>query len=174
MHHPPHIFLDSTWYFVTVSVYRRHRLFSSNPRKAILRDNLKVQLAEFHINLAAWVILDNHYHILLKSREGRNLSHLFQKAHGKTAFELNGLDGLRGRQVWHNYWDTCIRDERDFWTHLNYIHCNPVKHGYTRHAADWEFSSYGFYQRQRGDEWLAEVLRQYPVIDFSDRRDDFD
>ncbi len=65
MHHPPHIFLDDSWYFVTASTYRRHHLFASSPRKAMLRDNLKAQLVEFKVALAARVILDNHYHILL-------------------------------------------------------------------------------------------------------------
>ena len=34
-----------------------------------------------------------------------------------------------------------IRDEYDFKTHVDYIHYNPVKHGYVRIASDWRFST---------------------------------
>ena len=34
-----------------------------------------------------------------------------------------------------------IRDERDFEAHVNYVHINPVKHGYVARAADWPHST---------------------------------
>jgi putative transposase len=30
----------------------------------------------------------------------------------------------------------------DFNRHIDYIHINPVKHGYVQRAADWQFSSF--------------------------------
>jgi REP-associated tyrosine transposase len=39
------------------------------------------------------------------------------------------------------YWEHTLRDERDFEAHCEYIHFNPVKHGYVARAADWPFSS---------------------------------
>ncbi|KAF0110539.1 MAG: hypothetical protein FD147_1595 [Chloroflexi bacterium] len=30
-----------------------------------------------------------------------------------------------------------IYNEEDLEEHLDYIHCNPVKHGYVNRAADW-------------------------------------
>jgi putative transposase len=47
------------------------------------------------------------------------------------------------RGVWQRrYWEHTIRDERDFARHMDYIHFNPVKHGYVRRVADWEYSSF--------------------------------
>jgi putative transposase len=37
-----------------------------------------------------------------------------------------GERGIRQRR----YWEHTIRDERDFARHIDYIHINPVKHGY--------------------------------------------
>lgn len=34
-----------------------------------------------------------------------------------------------------------IRDERDFEKHVDYIHYNPVRHGYVALAANWPNSS---------------------------------
>ena len=172
-HHPPHIYLDNTLYFITVSVNHKHRLLQPVGHKDFFRDQLKVLTAEFHVRLAAWVILDNHYHILSRSHVGQDLSRLLGRLHGRTAFELNGRDGTRGRQVWHNYWDTCVRTEADYWTRFNYIHHNPVKHGYVGCMEDWSFSSYAYYRDHKGNNWLIDAFRQYPIVDFTDADDDF-
>ena len=54
---------------------------------------------------------------------------------------------------------------------FNYIHHNPVKHGYAANMADWDYSSYQYYLSRYGEEWLADSFRRYPIIDFSDRSD---
>lgn len=172
-HHPPHVFLDDTWYFVTASIYQKRRLLQPDGHKDFVRDHLKFLIGEFHANQAAWVIEDNHYHVLIKSHVGNDLTRFFGRLHGRTAFELNGRDGARGRQMWHNYWDTCIRTEADYWTRFNYIHHNPVKHGYVRQMEEWPFSSYHYYLEHKGTEWLMDAFRQYPVVDFTDSSDDF-
>jgi hypothetical protein len=35
-----------------------------------------------------------------------------------------------------------IRDERDYARHMDYIHYNPVKHGWTQRVRDWPHSSF--------------------------------
>ena len=48
----------------------------------------------------------------------------------------------RGR-VWQNrFWDHVIRDEDDFDRHLDYIHRNSVKHGFSSGPFDWSYSSF--------------------------------
>ena len=47
------------------------------------------------------------------------------------------------KRLWQNrFWEHTIRDENDLNTHLNYIHYNPVKHGYAKSVKDWEYSSF--------------------------------
>ncbi len=172
-HHPPHIYHDDTWYLITSRVYEARRLLRPAGHKEILRDHLRSLVIEFDIQLTAWVILDNHSHLLVKSKVGANISRFIGRWHGRTSFELNGLDETRGRQVWHNYWDTCIRTEDDYWTRFNYIHHNPIKHGYVQRMEEWMYSSYGYYLKHKGEEWLADVFQKYPVIDFADQYDRF-
>lgn len=61
--------------------------------------------------------------------------------------------------IWQRrYWEHTIQDEEDFNHHLNYIHYNPVKHGYVNNVIDWEWSSFhryvenGFYEKNWGSE----------------------
>lgn len=172
-HHPPHIYLDDTWYMITSAIYQRRRLLEPDGHKELVCGQLKTLVSEFGLRLAAWVILDNHYHLLVKSRVGATLPRFFGRLHGRTSHDLNGLDAARGRQVWHNYWDTCIRTEADYWTRFNYIHHNPVKHGYVARTEDWRFSSALYYLEGKGEEWMLDAFRRHPVVDFTDPDDDF-
>ncbi|MEH6576303.1 MAG: transposase [Amphritea sp.] len=46
------------------------------------------------------------------------------------------------RGIWQRrYWEHLIRDDNDYARHVDYIHFNPVKHGYVNLASDWPFSS---------------------------------
>lgn len=48
----------------------------------------------------------------------------------------------RARHLQRRYWEHTIRDDRDYATHMDYIHFNPVKHGYVSDVATWPFSSF--------------------------------
>ena len=61
-----------------------------------------------------------------------------------------------------------MRNEHDFWTRFNYVHYNPVKHGYVDNLEDWEFSSYRFYVRNAENKWLNEKLNDFPISDLFD------
>ena len=46
------------------------------------------------------------------------------------------------RGIWQRrYWEHLIRDEQEYINHVNYIHYNPVKHGYVDKASAWQHSS---------------------------------
>jgi REP-associated tyrosine transposase len=52
----------------------------------------------------------------------------------------------RERGLWQRrYWEHAIRDERDLERHVDYIHFNPVKHGYVSRVADWPHSTFHRY-----------------------------
>ena len=41
-----------------------------------------------------------------------------------------------------------IRDDDDFNKHVEYIHYNPVKHGFVKSPKDWPYSSFRRYVKQ--------------------------
>jgi len=48
----------------------------------------------------------------------------------------------RESTLWQRrFWEHQIRDDRDLQAHVDYIHFNPVKHGYVARAIDWPYSS---------------------------------
>jgi putative transposase len=52
----------------------------------------------------------------------------------------------REEGIWQRrYWEHAIRDDSDFQRHVDYIHFNPVKHGYVSRVVDWPHSSFHRY-----------------------------
>ena len=46
------------------------------------------------------------------------------------------------------YWEHTLTNEEDYRHHVDYIHFNPVKHGWAKHVAEWPHSSFHRYVRQ--------------------------
>ena len=166
-HRPPHLYVDDTWYFITASVVDKARILSSDRHLNLWTQSFRELIAEFNTKLAAWVVLANHYHFLFLPRHGLELGKFMKRLNGRTSKELNALDNVKGRTVWYSYWDTCIRGERDFWMRFNYIHYNPVKHGYVERMEDWRFSSYHQYAGEESN-WLKDNWQEFPVVNLSE------
>ena len=75
---------------------------------------------------------------LIKSKFSRALPTDAQRTASKIA--------RREKGVWQRrYWEHAIRDDADLGRHVDYIHFNPVKHGYVSRACDWPHSSFARY-----------------------------
>src|SRR5437667_744751 len=52
----------------------------------------------------------------------------------------------REKGIWQRrYWEHAIRDDADLERHVDYVHFNPVKHGYAHRVCDWPHSSFHRY-----------------------------
>jgi putative transposase len=116
----------------------------------------------------AWAVLPNHYHVLIKSYDIKHIIKAMGKLHGRKSYKWNGEDNSRGRQVWHNMLEHGIKSERHFWATMNYIHNNPVKHGYAEKWEDWKFSSANKYLDELGKENAVKVWKEYDISKMGD------
>ena len=174
-HHPPHIYLDNSIYFITARIYQKEKIINTDQKKKILFENLWSEFGKVGYKLYAWSILDNHYHIEFETKLGKNLGEALSLIHGRTAFEINKIDNTRGRKVFQNYLDHCICNKKDFYQHFNYIHHNPVKHKYVKNqdeVLDYKFCSYKQWVAKKGKEWINSCFETYPIIDFTVDGDD--
>jgi putative transposase len=148
-HNPPHWFLENTIYMLTASIYQGEHLMASPKRKAAWRDSFVEAAKLYDWHIIAWVVLDNHYHVLVESLESSSsLSKFIGSYHKFTARLWNDEENVSGRKVWWNYWDTCIRSEKDFDNRLRYIFWNPLKHEMVEDPEDYPFSSYKDFLKQ--------------------------
>lgn len=70
----------------------------------------------------------------------------------------------------YNYWDKCITFDKSYFTRLNYIWYNPVKHGYVTSPEQWFWGS--FYQRFKDDyEETIRIINTYPCDKVKEKDD---
>lgn len=171
-HSPPHHESQDGRYLLTAACYEhRHVIGKSLGRLAEFSERLLVVLSPWCERLYAWSVLPNHYHALVLTRQLPGLLEAVGKLHGRTSFEWNGEDEKRGRKVWFNCVETGMKSDRHFWATLNYVHHNPVHHGYVRQWQDWPFGSAAAFLNQAGHEKAAELWKEYPIRDYGKQWD---
>jgi putative transposase len=95
-----------------------------------------------HYELAAFVIMANHVHVLLLPKIAA--SRLMKSLKGATAREANRLLGRTGRPFWQKEsYDHWVRNELEWRRIVAYIENNPVKAGMVSQAGDYRWSSAG-------------------------------
>jgi putative transposase len=117
-------------------------------------------------------VLPNHYHLLIKTDSVDDFLAGIGKFHRSSAYRWNGEDRSRGRKVWFRAVERSMRSVRHYYASLNYIHHNPVKHGYTSKWQEWPFSSAAEYLERVGKEKAAGIWREYPILDYGKGWDD--
>jgi len=163
-HNPPHLFKKNTKYFITGSIYDKKKLLNTKESKLKLLEYISKSVDNFKWKLEDWVILENHYHLMLESPENpETLSDMIGSIHRYSAIWINKNIDLNkdNNKIWHNYWDKCLTFERSYFTRLNYIWHNPLKHKLVENPKDWEYGSY-FYRYKSERDYLERINVSYP------------
>jgi len=133
---------------VTAGTYQKAHFFANRERLELLHRGLLSVASEFGWRLEAWAVFSNHYHFIGHSQaDSKTLSPMLAKLHERTAKWVNQLDGVKGRKVWHNFWETSLTHEKSYLARLHYGHRNAVKHGLTLTPAAYPFCSAGWFER---------------------------
>ncbi len=173
LHAPPHPYREAGWYLLTGTNFEHKPVMHAPDRRDEFETRLVDAFRSIDADIGGWVILPNHYHILAGVNSLDTVSALLQQLHGTTSREWNLADELTGqRQVWYKFTDRRIRDERHYYQALNYIHYNPVKHGYVNDPYMWAWPSVHVYFDTKGRDWLRATRKDYPVGDFGAGWDD--
>jgi len=138
-------------FFFTVNLLQRR----NNPLLIRHVDVLRAVVREvrrkhpFHIH--GWVVLPEHIHAILELPPGdadfslrwRLIKSGFSKRLPVDERRSRVRISRGERGIWQRrFWEHLIRDEADFAAHMDYLHFNPVKHGYVQCVADWPFSTF--------------------------------
>ena len=127
-------------------------------RIADLRASFAEAKARHPFRMDAVVVLPEHLHVLwtLPSDDAdfgtrwmlikQGFTRRLREA-GALEHKASSVRGTKGeRTLWQRrFWEHRIRDEEDFSRHVDYIHFNPVKHGWVMRARDWPHSSFHRY-----------------------------
>ncbi len=173
LHSPPHYPDGRKTYILTAACFEHKSIISEEIRRQTFQEKLLNGLHEnLSADIRAWVILPNHFHLLIcLDLEAFRL--WIRKFNSGISTEWNRDDNFVGRKVWYRFQDRAIRNDAHYFASLNYIHANPVKHGYVKQADEWKCSSIHEYLLHNGRDELVQLWKNYPVDNYGDKWDEF-
>jgi putative transposase len=138
-------------YFFTVNLLERY------PNDLLVRhiDILRNAVRRVHRNnpfhIDAWVVLPDHLHAVWTlppedadyANRWRTIKQHFSRAIEKTEHRSTVRIRRNERGIWQRrFCEHAIRDDADYAAHVDYVHINPLKHGYVDSVIDWPFSTF--------------------------------
>ena len=163
-------------YFITCTMVKWIPLFTRKPYFDILLDSLQFCRQHKALKLHAYVILDNHLHLVVT---GPNLADIIRDFKSYTAksiiarleqdqktWVLNQLQYYKQRtkinsayQVWQEgFHPQQIISEEMLHQKVDYLHHNPVRAGLVARPEDWLYSSAGHYAGGTGIIAMDELI----------------
>ncbi len=173
-HSPPHRADDGHLRFhITAACFehRPHIGYSPARLDAFTRDLLAL-FAAHGGQTWAWCVLPNHYHALVETPDILGLLQALGRLHGRTSYTWNGEENARGRKVFFRVMERAMRSDRHFWATRNYVHHNPVHHGYVQRWPDWPWSSARQFLAETDPKEAKRLWHEYPLDDYGQGWDD--
>ncbi|MBC8415161.1 MAG: transposase [Candidatus Cloacimonetes bacterium] len=159
--------------FITINTYKRRSILINNFK--LLQESWKIAKEKFKFNIFAYCVLPDHIHLILEMNDiyeypkiiGSMKWH-FSKNINTKFVERKSLSiskqKKREKGIWQRrYYEHTIRDDKELAIYTDYIHYNPVKHGWVKSVQDWKNSSfYDFVKEDIYDiEWGSEIKIPY-------------
>jgi putative transposase len=138
-------------YFFTVNLLERKGSRLLLEHIELLREAVRRVKRTHPFIIHAWVVLPEHLHCVIElpaddddfALRWRLVRLIFSRGLPKTEHRSLVRQKRGERGIWQRrYWEHLIRDEADFAAHMNYVHFNPVKHGWVERVADWPYSTF--------------------------------
>ncbi len=164
-----HYYGDNHLHYLTASTYRRARLFDSERFRRHFVKTLDELRVSMNFKIIGYVLMPEHFHLLIWPTEQANPSQIIQSLKERTAkFILKNLQenqqfpwcqrmvdrltlppsvhGHSRHRVWQRrFYDMNIWSEKKRAEKLNYMHGNPTKRRLVAEPGDWPWSSWRFY-----------------------------
>jgi putative transposase len=133
-------------YFFTVRLLDRNSTLLTDHFSAFGEAMRQARIRKpFHVD--AWVVLPDHAHAIWTLPPGdhdcatrwRAVKIAFSKALNKTGLVLAGASEAT---VWErHYRDYRVGDDDEYAALIDYVHSNPMRHGFCQNAVEWPWSS---------------------------------
>ena len=143
------VFIPGATYFFTVNLLnRKSNLLIEKINE--LRISFRKVHNRYSFEINGIVILPDHFHLMMTlPDEDWDYSLRLRLIKGSFSQQMDPREYINSvrknkneRGIWQRrFWEHLVRDEKDYEHHLNYIHYNPVKHGYVKNASSWPYSS---------------------------------
>jgi putative transposase len=131
----------------------RRAVFRSDADRAIFLACLVAAARRHQLEIHAYCLLDNHYHLLLRSLYGR-LSQAMQFLSSRFTQRINYKVATDGPLFRGRFASVAVESDAHLVQVLRYIHLNPVSAGLVTCAEAWPWSSAAAYASGDRPDWL--------------------
>ncbi len=133
----------------------RQAIFASRADYQILLDLLEENARKFDVAIHAYVLMSNHFHLLLTPQTPDGLPQMMQ-ALGRRYVRYFNDSQQRSGTLWEGrYKSALIQSERYLLACMAYIDLNPLRAGLVAAPGDYPWSSYGHYTGVRIDRLIT-------------------
>ncbi len=133
MARPLRIYVPGAWYHVTAGGNERWGIFRNDGDRERLLTQLGAMVGRYRVRLYAYVLMNNHYHLILEPREG-NLSRAMQWLNVSYSQWFNRRHQRFGHLLEGRFKSIVVEAERWGLELSRYVHMNPIRTG--RQALD--------------------------------------
>ena len=144
MARPLRVEFEGAWYHVMNRGAGRKAIFRNDADRRYFLKLLQELSERFAIEVHAYCLMDNHYHLMLRTPAGnlgramRHLNGLYTQYHNRHAHQDGSL--FRGR------YKAILVEADAYWTHLSrYVHRNPLEAKAVKTLSGYAWSSYAAY-----------------------------
>ena len=136
----------------------RQEIFRSDDDRELFLELIGDFSSRFQIDVFAYVLMGNHYHLLLKTHEG-NLSKAMQWLGTTYTRKINLKYGRIGHLFQGRYKSLLVENDRYLLRLSCYIHRNPLRARIVKRLSDYPWSSFRSYgYARKTPEWLKTGL----------------
>jgi putative transposase len=131
----------SQTYFVTTSTHQKRFLLQGQAFAELLLETIFFYRSQGRFRLHAFVIMPNHFHLVITPGEESTLERSLQVVKGGFSYRVRTELG-RHMEIWQRgFTDRRIRDSAECAAIVRYIHENPVKANLVQKAVEFPYSS---------------------------------
>ncbi|MCF8111882.1 MAG: transposase [Desulfobacteraceae bacterium] len=135
---------SGAYYHVFSRGNNRADIFCSDKDRRVFLDLLEILSERFAVEIHAYVLMDNHYHLLLRTLEP-NLSNAMQWLGTTYTLHCNTKNSKTGH-LFQGRFKSILVENDQYLTQLSfYIHRNPLRAGLAGSLAEFKWSSYHYY-----------------------------
>jgi putative transposase len=133
----------------------RQPIFASSGDYALLLGLLTENAKKYGVQVHAYVLMTNHFHLLATPSTSEGLPQMMQAVGRSYVRYFNDAQGRSGTLWEGRYKSTLLQTERYLLACMAYIDLNPVRAGMLVEPRDYAWSSHGHYIGQRADKLVT-------------------
>lgn len=133
----------------------RQAIFAATEDFQTMLDLLYENARKFGVAIHAYVLMDNHFHLLVTPETADGLPQMMQAVGRRYVRYFNDRQKRTGTLWEGRYKSTLIQTERYLLACMAYIDLNPVRRGMVVQARDYPWSSHAHYIGMRTDKLLT-------------------